>query len=664
MKINSRLVKLLGLLICIVLGASMMPAIPVSADSITSVIATASPSDFAPKDGNSVTVPTITNNSNTLKFTDVHWERRNVNTTGQWKRVDGGNFSYVYEYRLVATITGSNTDHINGTYHLNSVTVNGAKWTTSTYSDAANKANRKQVVYSNTYKISVPSYTVKFDLNGHGDPSTASTTYKDQIVTAAGYVTPVPDPVDSNYIFKDWWTADVDGSKVDQSTTAINSNRTWYAHWEAKTYTLSFNNCNIGGTSPTPTSVPYNTMPSAPAEPSDSHYKFLGWFTKADGGDEFKFGTDVIKDKTELFAHWSINTYTVTFDSNGHGGTPSPSSVTGPYNSSVSAPSMSDEHYIFDGWYDANNNKIDFDTYKLSESLTLTAHWTPKQYTVIFDKNGHGAANPSSKTLDYGAAVPDPGDLSENHYHFEGWFDANNNKIDFNSYTVPGDVTLKAHWTPEDYEVEFNLNGHGGSATIAPTKVPYGSKVSAPSEPSDEDYSFDGWFKDQNCENPFSFDEAIEAGTILYAGWTKFVYAPYSGDNGTWIIDSGVDYKFTIKRSVGDDKCYNHFINSQQVDIDGTPISDIDYTAEQGSTIITLKAAKLQTLKPGDHTITVHFDDGVASIQLTVKAAPAIDPSPKTGDSRNTGLWIVLMASSVLGFAGVMICDKKRRAVR
>ena len=66
---------------------------------------------------------------------------------------------------------------------------------------------------------------------------------------------------------------------------------------------------------------------------------------------------------------------TVTYDPNG--GTVSTTSVQIPegqaLGSSYKTPTY--ENYIFDGWYDEDNNLID-DTTPITESMTLTAHWT------------------------------------------------------------------------------------------------------------------------------------------------------------------------------------------------------------------------------------------------------------------------------------------------
>ena len=70
------------------------------------------------------------------------------------------------------------------------------------------------------------------------------------------------------------------------------------------------------------------------------------------------------------------------------------------------------------------------------------------------------------------------------------------------------------------YTVSFDMKDHG-SAIIAMTDVLEGSKISAPSPaPTDEDYSFAGWYKETTLENAWDFaNDVVNANTTLYAKW-------------------------------------------------------------------------------------------------------------------------------------------------
>ena len=215
------------------------------------------------------------------------------------------------------------------------------------------------------------------------------------------------------------------------------------------------------------------------------------------------------------------------------------------------------------------------------------------------------------------------------------------------------------------YTVTFDVNGHG-TAPAAQT-VEDGKTATKPADPTETGWTFGGWYKEAACTSTFDFSTPITADITLYAKWTEesvtpgvITYTVVSGGDSTWIKDSTSTITITVKRSEADDTCFSHFTGVQ---IDGTALAASDYEAKAGSTVITLKAATLQKLSTGSHTVTVIFDDGKAETSVTVKAAasPADSKSPKTGDSNHMGLWIILMIISVIWLGTAVLIRKKNR---
>ncbi len=86
----------------------------------------------------------------------------------------------------------------------------------------------------------------------------------------------------------------------------------------------------------------------------------------------------------------------------------------------------------------------------------------------------------------------------------------NGNNVSFSSLQVI---------RPAKYNVSFDLKDHG-SAIAAITNVLEGSKITAPTAPTDEDYRFAGWYKENTLENAWDFNaDVVEANTTLYAKW-------------------------------------------------------------------------------------------------------------------------------------------------
>ena len=224
---------------------------------------------------------------------------------------------------------------------------------------------------------------------------------------------------------------------------------------------------------------------------------------------------------------------------------------------------------------------------------------------------------------------------------------------------VPKEVTT--------YTVTFDVNGHG-TAPAAQT-VDDGKTATKPANPNETGWTFGGWYKEAACTNAYDFSTPVTANITLYAKWTEesvtpgvITYTVVSGGDSTWTKDSTSTITITVKRSEADDTCFSHFTGVQ---IDGTALAASDYEAKAGSTVITLKAATLQKLSTGSHTVTVIFDDGKAETSVTVKAAasPADSKSPKTGDNNYLGLWIVLVIISAIWLGTAVLIRKKHHYI-
>lgn len=127
-------------------------------------------------------------------------------------------------------------------------------------------------------------------------------------------------------------------------------------------------------------------------------------------------------------------------------------------------------------------------------------------------------------------------------------------------------------------------------------------------------------------------------------------YTITKGGDAKWYLKSAKALSFTAS---GD------FAKFVGVSIDGKRISDSSYTAKKGSTVVTLKTTYLNTLRKGEHTITIHFDDGKAEAKFQILDA-ADDSNPNTGD--NVHLWAAVLFVSLTGLAGTgYIFGKKFR---
>jgi len=122
-----------------------------------------------------------------------------------------------------------------------------------------------------------------------------------------------------------------------------------------------------------------------------------GWYLSSDGGvtlgDQWDFDSDRVTNSFTLFASWSVNQYTITFNSNG--GT-NVSSITRNYGASISKPTNpTRSNYTFENWYrDSSLSESFFFSTMPAENLTLYAKWNVassvnvNSITFTYDKIG------------------------------------------------------------------------------------------------------------------------------------------------------------------------------------------------------------------------------------------------------------------------------------
>ncbi|RSX53379.1 internalin [Bifidobacterium dolichotidis] len=376
------------------------------------------------------------------------------------------------------------------------------------------------------------SYTVTFD-SVYGSPVASQT------VAHGKTATPPATPTRYGYIFQGWFTAKAGGKKFDFFSTPVTSDLTLYAHWESKFYTVTFD--SNGGSAVETQSVQHGAKVKVPTQPTRKGYVFVGWSTAVNSNKLYDFSELVYTDMT-LYAQWSVETFVVTFDSNG-GTTVANQTVTS--GSTVAAP-QSPTHfgYTFAGWFTAANGgtKFDFST-PITGDLTLYAHWTINTYTVKFDSNGGSAVN--SKTVDHGKTVTAPKSPTRTGYTFAGWFTARTGgmKYDF-SKPITSDLNLFAHWTPNQYVVTFDSNG--GSAVSAQT-VEYQKTVAVPKAPVRTGYTFVGWFTAMSGGAQYDFAQPVTADLMLYAHWTINTYTvTFDSNGGSLVKPQSVEYNKTV----------------------------------------------------------------------------------------------------------------------
>ena len=291
-------------------------------------------------------------------------------------------------------------------------------------------------------------YNVTFDVDGV--TSTESMPY--------GTVIPLPDePSKEGHTFAGWLP------KFEEGATVPANDITYVAQWTVNQYTITFD--TDGGSAVAPITQDYGSPITAPTPPSKVGHTFNGW-------DEQIPATMPAEDKT-LTAQWTVNKYTITFDTDG-GTAVAP--ITQNYGTAITAPDApTKEGHTFKGWSEQIPATMP------AGDKTITALWTVNQYTITFDTDGGTAVAPI--TQNYGTAITAPTAPTKEGHTFKGWSE------DIPATMPAVNKTIKALWNVNKYEVLFKVDGAEYSKAI----VEYGSEIKLPANPTKEGHTFVGW---------------------------------------------------------------------------------------------------------------------------------------------------------------------------
>ncbi len=128
--------------------------------------------------------------------------------------------------------------------------------------------------------------------------------------------------------------------------------------------------------------------------------------------------------------------------------------------------------------------------------------------------------------------------------------------------------------------------------------------------------------------------------SYYYYPSTPGITAELNGSNKSATDYPGGDYGLVFRSTAA-------FSTFQGVQVDGKTLAKSNYTAEEGSIVVYLKAAYLKTLAAGKHTVTIMSTSGNTSMDFTVGGKSS---SPQTFDA-GIGIYAVTAVLSVTGMA-------------
>lgn len=457
-------------------------------------------------------------------------------------------------------------------------------------------------------KWTVNQYTLRFDAFGGSAVAPITQNYGTALTAPAA-------PTRTGYTFSDWSPALPD--------TMPAANYVFSALWTPIQYRVSFD-ANGGAGSMSSYNLTYGQTSYLTYNAfARKGYSFAGWNTAADGsGTAYQDGQSVSSLTAEngatvtLYAQWTVNQYTMTFDSNG-GSAVAP--IVQDYGTALTAPAdPTRTGYRFYMWFPTLPGTIP------AENRKFEALWAANSYMLTFDSNGGTGEAMSYRLLKYDQTEPLPANTyTRTGYAFAGW----NTKADGSGTAYQdgqevvnltaengANVKLYAQWRPITYAVHFepgipvngemadqtltydqaaNLTANGFSTTI-------GDFVSWNTEPDGYGTEYaDG----QAIQNLTANDGAV---ITLYAQWHLMhrfnydssvfrcvnvdrssgsqneVHWAYEGETvQTQIIDATHEYTVTVVAADGEELDYNDstfIMPDQEVWINTTSSMKMAYT--------------------------------------------------------------------------------------
>ena len=323
------------------------------------------------------------------------------------------------------------------------------------------------------------TYKVKFDKNANdaaGDaPADISATYDKEFELPENTFAKI------GYNFAGWNT-EKDGSgdnykanaKVKNLTAENNATVTLYAKWVANTYTVTFdkNTDDATGTMESQTFTYGTSQTLNENKFTRTGYDFAGWATSADGKvayndkQDYSIGTEDVT----LYAKWTANNYTVSFDSNDATSTMESQTFTYGTPQALNKNKFIRTGYEFAGWATSANGEVTYNDkqdYSIgTEDVTLYAKWKAIVYSITYELDGGTNApdNPAIYTIEDLITLKDP---TRDGFTFVCWYSDRSKKTEIAKGST-GDIELQAVWKDNADFVKVPAVSIKGSETWTP----------------------------------------------------------------------------------------------------------------------------------------------------------------------------------------------------
>ena len=384
-------------------------------------------------------------------------------------------------------------------------------------------------------KFTANVYTITYNSNGGTNPNTATSfTAEDKIV--------LEDAHKPGYLFKGWKNGDEYMTAIPKGTT---ENIVLEAVFQKEGFTISYENINGAyHYNQKVYSVDDETFAITPA--TKEGYDFAGWYLTEDFSGEAV--TEIKKGTTgniTLYAKFTANVYTITYNSNG--GT-NPNTAT-----SFTAEDkivLEDAHkpgYLFKGWKNGDEYMTAIPK-GTTENIVLEAVFQKEGFTISYENiNGAYHYNQKVYSVDDETFAITP--ATKEGYDFAGWYlteDFSGEAVTEIKKGTTGNITLYAKFTLKEYTVTYaNTKGAQNPNEIYSAKYSIEDPVNSLYGLEKPGCVFEGWYIGNTPVTRITWYDEL-GDVTLTAKWSLTQYnITYNlnggthGNAGTYDVEHG-----------------------------------------------------------------------------------------------------------------------------
>ena len=468
----------------------------------------------------------------------------------------------------------------------------------------------------------------------------------------------------TGYAFAQW----SDGKTDNPYTMAVTGAVSLTAQTQIETYIIDYelNGGALEAGKTNPATYTLETAAFRLEEPTRTGYTFAGW--TGSNGTTPQTDVGIAQGSTgNLYfeANWTANGYKILY-TGVEGADVSTFPTKHVFGTDTAIPNPTKTDYSFAGWKvngSAAARDLTLSGTAYTADITLEATWTANEFTITYSgvEGADVSTFPTKHVFGKDTAIPNP---TKTDYSFAGWkvngsAAARDLTLSGTAYTA--DITLEATWTANEFTITYS-GVEGADVSTFPTKHVFGKDTAIPN-PTKTGYGFAGWKVNGSAatRDLTLSGTAYTADIALEATWTKLTEPTPSV-----IMEGGTAFivgKATEDAIMHIGKGVANFgvANLDYVDVDGKRLDPQFYTAKDGSILITVHQAYLNTLSVGEHILTAHlkgpgYEGQTVSGKIVVAPVPDMSNLPQTGDASPVLLW-----GATLGLCAAVLAVMKRK---